>query len=114
MNYLFCSVGRRGELLKDFRKSIPKDSIMVAADNSRYAPALYLADKQYIVPRIDAPEYVDTIIEICKKEHIDALATFIDPEIELLSKNRSCFEKIGVEVLVPYEETAHLCFDKYS
>lgn len=114
MNYLFCSVGRRGELLKDFRKSIPKDSIMVAADNSRYAPALYLADKQYIVPRIDAPEYVDTIIEICKKEHIDALATFIDPEIELLSKNRSCFEKIGVEVLVPYEETAHLCFDKYK
>lgn len=113
MNYLFCSVGRRGELLKDFRKSIPADSVMVAADNSRYAPALYLADKQYIVPRIDAPEYIENILEICKKEHINGITTFIDPEIELLSKNRSLFEAIGVEVLAPYEETAHLCFDKY-
>lgn len=114
MNYLFCSVGRRGELLKNFRKSISSDSVMVAVDNSQYAPALYLADKQYIVPRIDAPEYVDTIIEICKKEKINAVATFIDPEIELLAKNRARFEAIGVEVLAPYEETAHLCFDKYE
>lgn len=113
MNYLFCSVGRRGELLKDFRKSIPEDSIIAAADNSRYAPALYLADKQYIVPRIDNPEYVNTIIDICKKDKINAVTTFIDPEIELLSKNRARFEEIGVEVLAPYEETAHLCFDKY-
>lgn len=114
MNYLFCSVGRRGELLKNFRKSIPENSIMVAADNSRYAPALYLADKQYIVPRIDTPEYIDTILEICRKEHIDAVTTFIDPEIELLSKNRGRFEELHVEVLAPYEETAHLCFDKYQ
>lgn len=114
MNYLFCSVGRRGELLKNFRKSIPENSVMVAADNSRYAPALYLADKQYIVPRIDAPEYIDTILEICCKEHIDAVTTFIDPEIELLSKNRERFEELHVEVLAPYEETAHLCFDKYQ
>lgn len=114
MNYLFCSVGRRGELLKNFRKSIPENSVIVAADNSRYAPALYLADKQYVVPRIDAPEYIDTILEICRKEHIDAVTTFIDPEIELLAKNRERFEELHVEVLAPYEETAHLCFDKYQ
>lgn len=113
MNYLFCSVGRRGELIKDFRKSLPIGSKLIAADNSCFAPALYLADKQYIVPRIDELEYIDRIIEICKIEKINAVATFIDPEIELLSKNRSRFEKIGVELLVPYEETAQLCFDKY-
>lgn len=114
MNYLFCSVGRRGELIKDFRKSLPAGSKLVAADNSRFAPALYLADKQYTVPRIDEPGYIDRIIEICKIENINAVATFIDPEIELLSKSRSRFEEIGVEPLVPYEETARLCFDKYS
>lgn len=114
MNYLFCSAGRRGELLKDFRQSIPTDSVMVAADNSCYAPALYLADKQYVVPRIDAPEYVDVILEICRKEKINAVTTFIDPEIELLSQNRARFAELGVEVLAPYEETAHLCFDKFQ
>lgn len=114
MNYLMCSVGRRGELLKDFRKSISADSLLIATDNSKYAPALYFADKQYIVPKISDPEYVDILLDICKKEKISAVTTFIDPEIEILTKNRDRFEQLGVRVLAPYEETAELCFDKYK
>ena len=114
MNYLMCSVGRRGELLKDFRNSMEKNSTLIAMDISPYAPAIYLADKQYLVPLINSPEYIDTLIDICKKEEINAVTTFIDPEIMLLAKNREKFEKIGVEVLAPYEETAKLCFDKYE
>ena len=113
MNYLMCSVGRRGELMKDFRKSMEEGSHIIATDNSPYAPALYFADKQYLVPSIDAPEYIDTILSICKKEQINAVTTFIDPEIMLLAENRDKFEEIGVEVLAPYTETAKLCFDKY-
>ena len=114
MNYLMLSVGRRGELLKDFRKSIEKDSKIIATDLSPYAPALYFADKQYLVPRIDDETYIDTIIDICKKEAINAVTTFIDPEIEILAKNRKKFTELGVEVLAPYEKTAALCFDKYE
>lgn len=114
MNYLLCSVGRRGELLKDFRKSIDMDSILVATDNSKYAPALYFADKQYIVPRIDDPTYIDILLDICKNEHINAVTTFIDPEIMLLAGNREKFSALGVEVLAPYTETAKLSFDKYE
>jgi len=114
MNYLMCSVGRRGELMKDFRASMEKDSHIVATDNSPYAPALYFADKQYIVPRIDDPHYVDEILDICRKEKINAVTTFIDPEIMLLAENREKFSAIGVEVLAPYFETAKLCFDKYE
>lgn len=114
MNYLMCSVGRRGELLKDCRKSISADSKIIATDNSPYAPALYFADKQYIVPRIDAPEYIEVLLDICKKENIRAVTTFIDPEIELLARNRQRFAQLGVEVLAPYEATAALCFDKYK
>ena len=113
MNYLMCSVGRRGELMKDFRKSMEEGSHIIATDNSPYAPALYFADKQYLVPAIDAPEYIDTILSICKKEQINAVTTFIDPEIMLLAENRDKFTEIGVEVLAPYAETAKLCFDKY-
>ena len=114
MNYLMLSVGRRGELMKDFRLSMEEGSRIIATDNSPYAPALYFADKQYLVPRIDAPEYIDTILDICKKEKINAVTTFIDPEIMILAENREKFEALGVEVLAPYEETARLCFDKYE
>ncbi len=114
MNILFCSVGRRGELIKDFKKSMEAGSLIVATDHSPYAPAIYLADKQYLVPLISDPTYIDVLLDICKKENISAVATFIDPEIELLSKNRARFKEIGVELLVPYEKTAALCFDKYE
>lgn len=113
MNVLMCSVGRRGELLKNFRSSMVSGSKIIATDLSPYAPALYMADKQYLVPRIDDPAYIEMILDICKKEKINAVTTFIDPEIEILAKNRDKFEAQGVEVLAPYEETAKLCFDKY-
>lgn len=114
MNILFCSVGRRGELVKNFRKTMGNVGKIVAADNSPYAPALYLADRRYIVPRITAPNYIDRLLEICSIEEIQAVATFIDPEIEILSKNREVFEAHEIQVLVPYYETARLCFNKYE
>ena len=114
MNILFCSAGRRVELLKDFRKSMDEGDRIIAADLSNLAPALYVADKHYLVPRIDDPNYLDAILDICRKEKINAVTTLIDPEIELLAKNRARFEEIGVEVLAPYAETAELCFDKFK
>ena len=113
MNILMCSVGRRGELLKNFRHSMESGSRLIATDLSPYAPAMYMADQQYLVPRIDDPAYIDFLLDICAKENINAVTTFIDPEIELLAANRNKFEMLGVEVLSPYEETAKLCFDKY-
>lgn len=114
MNLLMCSVGRRGELLKNFRQTMGTEGKIVATDNSPYAPALYFADEQYLVPKIKESNYIDTLLEICKKENIQAIATFIDPEIEVLSENREVFEQLGIKVLVPAYATAGLCFDKYK
>lgn len=113
MNILFCSAGRRCELLKDFRKTMGDNGKIVATDISVTAPAIYMADKYYIVPRIDNDNYVPTILDICKKEEIQAVTTLIDPEIMILAEHRKEFEEIGVEVLAPYKETAELCFDKF-
>lgn len=114
MNILMCSVGRRGELLKNFRKTMGAHGKLIATDNSPYAPALYFADIQYIVPKITDEKYIDTLLNICRKEKVQALTTFIDPEIEVLAKNREIFENLGVQVLVPSYQTAKLCFDKYK
>ncbi|WP_186667722.1 ATP-grasp domain-containing protein [Sporosarcina sp. BP05] len=114
MNFLFCSVGRRAELIKVFKSSLDKGSKIIATDCVNTAPALYFADKQYIVPKITDNNYLEKVLEICKRENINVITTFIDPEIEILSKNRESFEAIGVEVLVPYLETAEICFDKFE
>lgn len=113
MNVLFCSVGRRGELIKNVKSTLDRDSKIIATDCDNTAPALYFADKRYIVPRITDDSYLSTILAICEKKDIHAITTFIDPEIELLARNRALFEAIEVEVLAPYAETAAICFDKF-
>lgn len=113
MNILFCSVGRRAELLKNVRKSMGVEGKIVATDMTNTAPALYFADKFYLVPPISAPEYIDIILDICVKEEINVVSTCIDPEIMLLARHREKFEQNGVLVLAPTTETAELCFDKY-
>lgn len=114
MNILFCSVGRRCELLKDFRKTLGENVKIVVTDNSEVAPAMAFADRAYLVPLIHDPDYIPMILDICKKENIQAVTTLIDPEIMLLAAHRAEFEELGVTVLAPYEKTAQLCFDKYK
>lgn len=113
-NLLFCSVGRRAKFIQNVRKIIPSSSKIVTTDNSLTAPAIYYSDNYYIVPKITDANYIDIIIDICKRENIGIITTFIDPEIELLAKNRELFESIGVLVLAPDVKTAELCFDKFK
>lgn len=113
-NILFCSAGRRGRLLRNFRESLGNDDLIIATDLQPTAPALYFADKQYLVPRITDAHYMDSVLEICHKEDVKAITTLIDPEIEILAKNRDLLLKHGVLPLCPSKETAHLCFDKYA
>lgn len=113
-NLLFCSAGRRSELLKNCSTSLNEKVKLIATDCSKFAPALYFADKRYIVPRIDDPLYLEVLLNICNIEKIDAITTLIDPEIQVLSDNRKKFEDIGVEVLAPDIDTASLCFDKFK
>ncbi len=113
-NILFCSVGRRGRLLQDFRKSINDRGHLVVTDMSPVAPAMFFADEAYLVPRISDPSYFDTILDICNKSEIKAITTLIDPEIEILSSHREDLLARGILPLCPAHWTARLCFDKYE
>lgn len=113
-NILCCNVGRRGRLMIDFRQSLAGLGKVVATDNWSVAPALFLADKMYVTPKITEPSYLDEVMKICKTENIKAISTFIDPEIEVLANNREEFIKNGILPLCPSKQSAHLCFDKYE
>ena len=76
INTLFTSVGRRVNLLRAFRKayrSLGLDGHIVALDIDPLAPALQIADRPYIVPRIDDPDYIPTLVDICHCEKVNAI-----------------------------------------
>ena len=113
-NLLFCSVGRRGRLLRNVKETIGKTGVVVGTDLQSTAPALQFCDRQYVVPRITDPGYIDTILQICRDNDIKAVTTLIDPEIEILAANSERFREIGVIPLCPAPKSAIYCFDKYE
>ncbi len=113
-NLLFCSVGRRGRLLRNVKETLGKTGVLVGTDLQSTAPALQFCDRQYVVPRITDPAYVDTILDICRCNGIKAVTTLIDPEIEILAANSDRFREIGVIPLCPAKQSAVYCFDKYE
>jgi len=57
-NILILSAGRRVELVQSFQRAARTLNIksnIVAGDCSNTAPAIYFADKYYIMPRISEP-----------------------------------------------------------
>ena len=114
MNILILSVGTRNKIVQYFKKEIANKGIVVATDCSELAPAIYEADKYYIVPKINEKHYLERILEICKKENIKILFTLIDPEISLIAKNIDKFKDIGVTPIVSSYDKVEMCFDKYE
>lgn len=114
MNLLITSVGTRNKVVQYFKKEFKNIGKIVATDMSELAPAIYEADKFYIVPSMNDPLYLDKILDICKNEKIDAIFTLIDPEISLIAENKKKFLDIGVVPLVSDYELVELALDKYK
>lgn len=114
MNVLILSCGTRNKIVQYFKKAVGYNGTVVATDMQKTAPALYEADKQYIVPRMTAEGYIDIILDICKKEKINGILSLIDPELSLLAKNKDKFNKFGVMVIGPSYELCELSLDKYA
>ena len=114
MNILITSVGIRNKIIQYFMEEMGGKGKVITTDTSENAPAIYESHKYYIVPRIDEPNYLNVILDICKKEEIDAVSSLIDPELLLLSKNRELFEKNGVKVLVSDYELIQLATNKFN
>ncbi len=113
VNILILSAGTRNKVVQAFKKELAGIGKVVATDCSNIGPAIYDADKAYIVPRIDAPDYIDVILDICKKEEITGLFSLIDPELSLIADNAERFMEIGVTPLVSTYELCETSLDKF-
>ncbi len=113
MNILILAAGTRNKIVQYFRNTVRDDGEVVATDSSKLGPAIYDADKYYIVPPITASGYLDVILSICKKEKIHGILSLIDPELSLLAANEEKFKAIGTTVIGSSYELCELALDKY-
>ncbi len=73
-----------------------------------------LVDRFYRAPlAAKMLEYVNYLIDICKKEKIDFILPLTDIEIDVLNTNREIFECCNVRICMSSEASILLCRNKY-
>jgi len=112
MNLLILSAGTRNKIVQYFRSTLEGNGHVIATDCSDIAPAIYDADRYYIVSKITAPEYIDVVLDICKKEKVAGVLSLIDPELSLLAKHAEEFQAVGTTVIGSSYDLCEMALDK--
>lgn len=112
MNILLLSVGTRDKIVQYFKRAVGQDGKVVVTDMSELAPAVYEADRFYQVPPVNAPNYVDTVLDICDKEQISGVLSLIDPELSVLAAHTEAFAAHGVTVIGSSLALCEMALDK--
>ncbi|MBP3271945.1 MAG: ATP-grasp domain-containing protein [Ruminococcus sp.] len=112
MNFLILAAGTRNKIVQYIKRTLDGKGTVVATDASLLGPAIYDADKYYIVPPITAPGYIDRILKICEAEQINGVLSLIDPELSILAANVEKFEAVGTTVIGSSYELCEMALDK--
>lgn len=112
MNILITSAGRRAYVINYFKKYIGEGKVF--ASNSDYSIALQVADGYFISPLIYDHNYVNSLINFCKKNNIKAIISLFDIDLLVLSKAKKEIEKVGIKLLISDYSIIEVCNDKWK
>lgn len=98
-------------------KSIKRSSLshrLITCDASPHAAGLYRGSAGYLVPLGKAPDFIDAIIDVCKRERVQAICVGTDYELLSFALNRDRIEReTGAKVIVSAPETIRIADDKW-
>jgi carbamoyl-phosphate synthase large subunit len=114
MNVLLTCAGRRNYLVGYFRHALRGRGRILAADASGCASALQEADVALFVPPVDAPDYIETLLDLCRRNEVGLLVSLNDLELPLLAAHRDEFVRMGARPVVSSPEVIRVCFDKWA
>lgn len=115
-NILITSAGQRVALVKDFQETLkrffPEGKVYTTDINPKMAPAAYVSDGCFDVPRCTADDYIESLLSICLGNNIGIIVPTIDTELAILSANKDIFAKQGIFVSVSDYSFVMMCRDK--
>ncbi|MBN1342018.1 MAG: ATP-grasp domain-containing protein [Phycisphaerae bacterium] len=86
---------------------------MIVGDvRAEESAGLALADAFVRIPMADDPDFVNSLIALCKRHHVDVVWSVFDGELEPLADARHRFEAEGIRLLLASRDTIRLCLDK--
>lgn len=115
-NIMITSAGQRVALVKDFQETLerfcPDGKVYTTDMNPKLAPAAYVSDGCFEVPRCTSEDYIESLLTICFGNGIGLIVPTIDTELAILSTNKEIFAKQGITVSVSDYDFVMMCRDK--
>lgn len=112
-NYKIAVTGVGGGVGQSVIKSMYNSGYdLVGLDGEVLAAGLYAVPASYIIPYASSPEYIPTLLDICKTNNISLLFPGLDAELKILSLNRPAFKAIGTTVVVSEPDVIDISDDK--
>lgn len=115
-NILITSAGKRVSLVRIFQEALRKLSLQAKVYTTdmkpEMAPAGFVSDGCFKVPRVTDDNYINRLIDICYTNNIGLIIPTIDTELALLAENKSLLREKGVEIIVSSTDFVCTCRDK--
>jgi carbamoyl-phosphate synthase large subunit len=112
---LVTGAGGAGTLGREIIKSfsmIPNEYDIIATNIDSTDLAINDNVKKIKILPANHPKYIDTLLKICKKENIQAIAPGSEPETLIISKNSNLFSESNIVSLTNKYDLVNLCTDK--
>lgn len=89
---------------------------IIATDIYPHSVGAFCADIGYLVSKEDKNnnQFIDDLLNICKKENIALLIPGFDSEIQYIFRAKKQFEEIGVKVIIGNETLLKISYDKHQ
>lgn len=115
-NILISSAGQRVVLVQIFQRTLKElgiNSKVYTSDmQPDLAPACYVADECFKVPKCDDESYIDDLFKLCIAKDIGLIIPTIDPELMVFASNKKRFEDAGIYFVEPDLNYIRICRDK--
>lgn len=114
VNVFITGIGGGGvgeQILKALRLSTNQYNI-IGGDMNTSSKGLMLVDKPYILPPASDSNYVEILIDLCKKHDVKALFYGSEPELKVMSENREIFADNGIFIPLNPKNVIDICMDK--
>ena len=114
MNLLFSCIGRRGYIAEWFREHLAVGDRIIGTSNTDWTPGFHACDAGFLMPDVSSEKYVPALLELCRREKVDAILSFFDLDVDAIARHRSCFIAEGVIPVIPDARVSEIGLDKLA
>ncbi len=104
--------GGHGEQILKALKMAKTNYTIIGGDISPYSKGLFEVHHGYILPPASDPDYIGSILKICKRHDVSALFHGSEPELKAMSANRDVLEAHGLFLPINPDHVIETCMDK--